>query len=306
MSAIFDEDFQHIDPSTGQLLVGGKIYIGEPGLDPKTNAKDVFSDRELTAPALGQPIIIGSDGRASSKMWVSGKYSITIDSSADVQKYAELQAGIDEQVGNTLLINSLGVNDVTVTGSPTVTALVDNQTYIFSAPADNTGAMTLKIDTLAAKDIRKAHDQAMASGDVKADQRLVVVYNSTDDWFEIQSNVLGSTFGGDVTVTGDISAANLLNVTVVDIGDWNIDSTTTVNVNHGLTLSKIRAVNVTIRNDANTAHYDFAGCASDGSRITISSTQVSIIRTISGDFFDDPDFDSTSYNRGWIVIQYID
>jgi hypothetical protein len=68
MSQVFDEHEQHIDPTTGKLLVGGKVYIGVVGLDPKLNPKDVFDNRSLTAPPLGQPIIICSDGRTEQKL----------------------------------------------------------------------------------------------------------------------------------------------------------------------------------------------------------------------------------------------
>lgn len=201
MSALFNEDRQYFDEATGELLVGGKIYIGTAGLDPKTNPKNIYDNRELTGSPLGQPVIIGSDGRASSKIWLSGKYSFTVDSSADAQKYAELQNGFDEAVGNVQTTNALGINDITATGVPVQTTYVDNTTYIVTAPANNTGAMTINIDSIGVIDIRKAHDQALVSGDVKADMKLVLVYNSTDNWMELQSAVLGSAFSS-IELTG--------------------------------------------------------------------------------------------------------
>ena len=219
MSQLFDESQQFIDETTGELLVGGKLYIGTVSLDAKTNPISVYGNRALTGAAIAQPVILGADGRVSTKLWLSGKYSFIVDSSADVQKYSALDNGVDEQVGNTLLINSLGTNDVTVTGSPTVTTLVDNQTYIFTAPADNTGAMTLDIDTIGAKAIRKGHDQAMASGDIKASQKLVVVWNETDDWFEIQTGftliptlVSGHVRAGNTQITDGKVAASFFAV----------------------------------------------------------------------------------------------
>lgn len=107
----------------------------------------------------------------------------------------------------------------------------------------------------------------------------------------------------------DDAGANL-NVKVLNIGDWNMDSTPSVNVAHGLTLSKIRRVNVFIRNDADTTYYELSGwigaaAAVVGCPIYAGSTNVTIYRE-GGIAFDSTNFDSTSYNRGWIVIWYTD
>lgn len=97
-----------------------------------------------------------------------------------------------------------------------------------------------------------------------------------------------------------------LKTKVIDIGDWDIDATGTRAVNHGLVLANIRAVDVTIRNDADNGYYGMSreGTAGTGISINaISSTQVSLIRN-NGSFFDGTDFNATSYNRGWITITY--
>ena len=204
MTQIFDEDQQHIDPTTDTLLVGGKVYIGVVGLDPVANPTPIYDNRELTGSALAHPQIIGSDGRVPTKMWVSGKYSLKIDDSADAQKYLELQNGYDTAVGNVQTSGSIGVNDIVATGSPTQIAYIDNTTYIVTAPEDNTGPMTINIDTIGIKSIRKGHDQLLAAGDIKASMRIVLVYNISDDWMELQSGVLGGIFPSGIDVTGAV------------------------------------------------------------------------------------------------------
>ena len=216
MSAIFAEDEQHFDPITSELLVGGKIYLGVAGLDPIVNPINVYDNREFTGSPLGQPIIIDVNGRATNKMWVSGKYSLRIDSSADVLKYQNLQNGFDEAVGNIQTTTPLGVNDITAVGVPVQSAYVDNKTYIVTAPANNTGAMTINIDALGVIPIKKAHDQAIVSGDIKADMKLQLIYNSTDNWMELQSAVLGSVFSGGITVTNGIATDTLTASTSID------------------------------------------------------------------------------------------
>ncbi|MCP3703382.1 MAG: hypothetical protein GY954_10700, partial [Alteromonas sp.] len=192
MSSVRNENTQFIDPDTSEPINNGYIYIGLQNLDPVLNKKTIYPDRALAGIPLGNPQRTGTDGRSLNKIWVEGKYSIKVTDSAGVQKLLDPDRGEDAQIGNSLLINSLGVNDVVVTGSPAIQTLVDNQTYIFTAPAANTGAMTLQIDSLSAKPILKAHDEAMISGDVKEDQKLVVVYNGDDDTFEMQSAIASS------------------------------------------------------------------------------------------------------------------
>jgi len=98
-----------------------------------------------------------------------------------------------------------------------------------------------------------------------------------------------------------------MNTKVVEIGDWNMDSTTQVNPSHGLTLSKIRSISVVIRNDSGTLYpFPFTGgYASLNERWILSSSNIVLSRFVGG-VFDDPSFSSTSYNRGWITIQYTD
>jgi len=107
----------------------------------------------------------------------------------------------------------------------------------------------------------------------------------------------------NVDIVGNLSAANLpLSTKVVEIGDWNMDTTNTVAVAHGLTLANIRTIKVLIRTDDNLIYYDINQDVDPG--YSVDATNANVTRTI-GDFFDGTSFDSTSFNRGWITIQYV-
>ncbi len=100
-----------------------------------------------------------------------------------------------------------------------------------------------------------------------------------------------------------------LNTKIIDIGDWDMDATLSVSIPHGLTYSKIRSVKALIRNDADSAVYDFSSVnnavtETAGNFVYATVTDVAITRATTG-FFDSTGFDSTSYNRGWIVIRHI-
>jgi len=106
----------------------------------------------------------------------------------------------------------------------------------------------------------------------------------------------------------ETGASAVLRPKVIEIGDWDMDFTKTVQVAHGLTIAKIRSLDVMIRNDPDTSHFPL----NYPEQINYTDTQgsfradaVNIVmsRTANG-IFDDVVFDSTDYNRGWITIWY--
>jgi hypothetical protein len=116
--------------------------------------------------------------------------------------------------------------------------------------------------------------------------------------------------GGVVAGTGN---ATLLKK-VVNIGDWDMDATASVDVAHGLDATKIRTIKVAIRNDDNTfvqmldRMSTFAPGVMCGSASAVDGTNIRLIRssaTVTGStIFDGTDYNATSYNRGYITIEY--
>jgi hypothetical protein len=98
-----------------------------------------------------------------------------------------------------------------------------------------------------------------------------------------------------------IDSFGLLFTKILNIGNWNMDSTASLVVAHGLDWTKIRKVSAVIRNDPNTAFYDFAASGSDS--ILYGSLTVALYRTAAGTF-DSVDFSTTGFNRGYIVVEY--
>jgi hypothetical protein len=105
------------------------------------------------------------------------------------------------------------------------------------------------------------------------------------------------------TITGQLKKTKIIN-----IGDWNMDSSTAVAIAHGLTRSKILSVDILIFDDANTYSISIFGSGSSSSSYYggyfIDNTNINIVRTTSG-YFDSTEFDVTSYNRGVITIEYL-
>lgn len=99
---------------------------------------------------------------------------------------------------------------------------------------------------------------------------------------------------------------------IIEIGDWNMDTTASVDIDHGLPDNrKIRSVKVIIRNDATPGNIhpleeiDTASEIVSGGVALVSTVFVRLMRVSTGFFKLNPTlFDATSYNRGWITIEY--
>ena len=127
------------------------------------------------------------------------------------------------------------------------------------------------------------------------------------------SSVSAFVFGVSPTnITGTATNAtthNNINIKVVNIGDWNMDTTAAVSVAHGLTITSIRAVFGLLRNDADDNYFTitpaYEAVTSLHVRIqSITASDVTLTR-LAGGGFDSVSFDSTSYNRGWLTIWYV-
>lgn len=104
----------------------------------------------------------------------------------------------------------------------------------------------------------------------------------------------------------ETDGTNALKTKIIDIGDWDMVATSSVNVAHGLTLADIRNVSVVIRHDADTNHYplDRDDNTNVAGNWSANATNITMNR-IAGALFDNTNFDSTSFNRGWITITHI-
>jgi len=99
----------------------------------------------------------------------------------------------------------------------------------------------------------------------------------------------------------------------IEIGDWNMDSSDAITVNHGVTNWKsIRILGITIRDDNDTQYCDkdyVLGTGAKGCGVnligytTYGETFLTLGRLTSG-AFDTTAFKNLSYNRGWVLIEY--
>ena len=96
---------------------------------------------------------------------------------------------------------------------------------------------------------------------------------------------------------------------ILEIGDWNMDTTTQVMVAHGLTGTNwqlIRETSVIIRDDADSLYRPAqSSTVVSGAQAAwpdaIDSTNINLER-LTGGFFDSILFSATSFNRGWVKL----
>lgn len=134
----------------------------------------------------------------------------------------------------------------------------------------------------------------------------------------------GGVVTGTLEVQGGIrtqTSGSYLKEKIITIGDWDLTSAGNKSIAHGLSdYTKIRRVDVMIRNDSATKYYDFlkgvftlntvedingaptSTILPPGGVSEIDSTN--IILYSMGTLFFDGEFNATSYNRGYVTITY--
>ena len=103
-----------------------------------------------------------------------------------------------------------------------------------------------------------------------------------------------------------LTASGGLLTKILNIGDWNMDTTLNIFVAHGISGSKIRSAIAIIRSDTDSDPTPdrFDLLSSPSSSVQILSDNIKLERAASG-MFDNSNYNSTSFNRGFITIQYL-
>ena len=139
-------------------------------------------------------------------------------------------------------------NTYAIALTPAVTAYVAGQVFHFKAANTSTGASTLNVNALGAKNIKKKNDQDIAAGDIEQNAIVSVIYDGTS--FQMLSQ-LGTSAGSmsSWTLSGDSGSNQTINDgNTVDIaGGTGIDtvagSTDTVTVSIDATVPQLATTN---------------------------------------------------------------
>lgn len=100
-----------------------------------------------------------------------------------------------------LLSSVAGTDTITASAPAAITAYAAGQRFSFVASATNTGAVTLNINSLGAKDVTKRGTTALAAGDITSGQVVLVEYDGT------RFQMIGATSAASDTVAGVVELA---------------------------------------------------------------------------------------------------
>jgi hypothetical protein len=140
------------------------------------------------------------------------------------------------QSNGAALVTVTGTDTLTGTLTPALVAYVTGAVYYFVAPATNTGAVTLNIDTLGAKNVTRDGTTALVAGDIVSGEMVAVVYDGTR--FQLISpvnsftnlNVSGTlTVAGATTLNGNLQVGNAAADTVnFQASGWTLTNNVSV------------------------------------------------------------------------------
>lgn len=144
--------------------------------------------------------------------------------------------------------DSGSANTYAIALTPAVTAYVAGQVFHFKAGNASSGASTLNVNALGAKNIKKKNDQDIAAGDIEQNAIVSVIYDGTS--FQMLSQ-LGTSAGSmsSFTLTGDsgsnqtISDSNTLDVAGGTGIDTVVGATDTVTVAIDSTVPQLATTN---------------------------------------------------------------
>lgn len=207
LSAFAGAGAQFFDNS-GVPLAGGLLYVYTAGT---TTPATTYTTQAGTI-ANTNPIVLNAGGRTPNEVWVIGGvlYKFVLKNSAGVTvgTYDNIPAIDDPTLFNNL-ITVTGTNTLIGTSTPANTSYVTGMTLSFVVPNNNTGAVTIDVDSLGAKEITYG-TTALVSGQLVAGAIAFMEYDGTR--FQLLS------------VSGSLNAnsVNITNLTVTNLTTTNL------------------------------------------------------------------------------------
>jgi hypothetical protein len=269
------------------LSKDGTTTIEDTGGTVSENALNVFAPNLSNGGA--HRIRMG----VSSASYNSGTLSFDYTSTGSASNYFAVgMSGVGD------VVKVYGSGDTVISGT---TEITDTLTL---SKATGTGlSVTSDIDF-----------NAIASGATKAEINLTCDGN-TATAAEIASVCDGNTAtAAEIVKAADGIGVSIPRAAIFNIGDWNMNTTPELTVATGISEDKILAAKAMIRPDSPVTgvNYPLDSTGTTGGTVTMqggveywNSSGVTLNR-LTGGFFDGTTFEDTSYNRGYVIVWYID
>jgi hypothetical protein len=209
LSAFAGAGAQFFD-SNGVPLAGGLLYVYTAGTTTPTTTWTTSSG----AVANTNPIVMNAAGRTPYEIWLNSgvtyKFALYTSTNVLIGTYDNIPA-IDDPTAFNNLITVTGTNTLIGTSVPPYTSYVAGMTLSFIPVATNTGAVTIDVDGLGAKNIFVGSTTALSSGDLVAGRIANLEYDGTR--FQLyQSSIADGSITTPKIVNSAVTYAKIQNV----------------------------------------------------------------------------------------------
>lgn len=262
----------------------GTFSIGSDGYPVEYNdiGTETFINNVLTELSAGLSLTICRDGQSTiSQNLPFNTKRITNLGNATGIKDALNVYGAMTSTATYLTVVGGTANAITATSIFTdeLTAYVEGMQFWFKPSAANTGATTIDIQSLGAKDITKCGTIALAAGDLQANEIACIVYDGTRFQLVSPYYAEGSwtpSVGGDATYTTQTGRFTKIGRAVHIVGQLTINvlGTGSTSVISGLPYTAANLINQAV------AVSDFASLATNvvwiGARVNTNATTITL------------------------------
>lgn len=193
--------------NNGDPLVGGLLYVYTAGtVTPATTWTS-----NSGAVANTNPIVLDAAGRTPNQIWLNSgvtyKFILKTSTGVTIGTYDNIPAIDDPTVFNNL-ITVTGTNTLIGTSVPPYTTYVAGMTISFVAVNTNTGAVTIDVDGLGAKNIFVGSASPLSGGEIVAGRIIQLEYDGTR--FQLQAlSLADNTVTTAKLVNGAVTLAKL-------------------------------------------------------------------------------------------------
>lgn len=262
--------------SNGDPLAGGLLYTYNAGT---TTPVSTYTSRSGVA-FNTNPIVLNSSGRTPAEIWLEGGvlYKFVLKDSTFVQigSYDNIPAVNDPTTTNNL-ITVAGTNALTGLAVPPLEGYTAGAQYTFIAQNNNTGAVTLDIDSLGVKAVTKFGTTPLVANDIRAGALILVEYDGTR--FQLL-NAVSNTFNYIVepttisataatgTINYDVGTQSIVYYTTNASANWTLNLRASSSATLNSLMSTGQTITVTfLATQGATAYYNSA-VTIDGSAVT--------------------------------------
>jgi hypothetical protein len=177
LSAFAGAGAQFFDDN-GDPLTGGLLYVYTAGTTTPATTWTTNSG----AVANTNPIVLDAAGRTPAQIWLNNgityKFILKTSTSVLIGTYDNIPAIDDPTVFNNL-ITVTGTNTLLGTSVPPYTSYVAGMTLSFIPVATNTGAVTISVDGLGAKNIYVGNASPLSGGELVLGRIAQIEYDGT-------------------------------------------------------------------------------------------------------------------------------